>query len=151
MSIHLTIRLLYSAGFFLATTVYAQQADLAEALQDVTVKEETYEQSFTYDEKNNCLLTFTILDDDEGEETVYQVNAADLNEYKVRFDTKGKAIVVEAETRGGKDVVRVLEDSEVKGFDDGLEFYATSIENARDLVKALKGIVTACNGTNKEV
>ena len=143
--------LLFTAGSLATTVLYAQQADFTEALQDVTVKDDTYEQSFSYDDANNCLLSFTILDTDEGEETVYQVNAADLNEYKVRFDTKGKAIVVEAETRGGKDLVRVFEDGQVEGFDDGFELYADGIENARDLVKSLKEIVTNCNGTNKDI
>ena len=134
-----------------APVAYAQSADLAEAVQDVTVKDDTYEQAFSYDEANTCLLTFTVLDTDEGEETVYQVNAADLNEHKVRFDTQSKAIVVEAETRGGKDLVRVLEDGQVDGFDDGFELYADGIENARDIVKALKEIVTGCNGANKNI
>ena len=92
-----------------------------------------------------------MLDTDKGKETVYQVNATDLNQYKVRFNTKGKAVMVEAETRGGKDLVRTFEDSEVKGFDDGFELYATGVENARDLVNALKEMVKTCNDSNKDI
>ena len=151
MLIPLTKNLLPLTVLLLTSTAYAQPTDLTEAVQDVTVKDDTYEQSFAFDDANTCLLTFTVLDTDDGEETVYQVNAADLNEYKVRFSTKSKAVVVEAETRGGRDLVRVFEDSEVKGFEDGFELYAVGIENARDLVKALKGVITECNGANKEI
>ena len=139
------------AGFVTVAPSLAQQADLTEAIQDVLVKDDTYEQSFTYDASNPCLLTFTVLDTDDGEETVYHVNAADLNEHKVRFDTKSKAVMVEAETRGDKDLVRVFEDGEVDGFDDSFEVYAAGIENARIIVKALKEIITSCNATSKEV
>ncbi len=138
-------------GLLVTYSSVAQQADLAEAVQDVLVKDDTYEQSFTYDAANNCLLTFTIVDTDDGEETVYQVNAADLNEHKVRFDTKSNSVMVEAETRGGKDLVRVFEDGEVDGFDESFEIYAAGIENARAIVKALKEIIVSCNSAGKEV
>lgn len=135
----------------IASAAIAQQADLREAIQDVLVKDDTYEQSFTYEASNNCLLTFTVIDTDDGEEMVYQVNAADLNEHKVRFDTKSNAVMVEAETRGGKDLVRVFEDGEVDGFDDNFEVYAAGIENARTVVKALKEIIVNCHRAGKEV
>ena len=148
----MNLRTISAAVFLLRlTTAFAQQADLTEAIQNVQVKDDTYEQYFAYDAGNNCLLTFTILDTDEGEETVYQVNAADLNEHKVRFDTKSKAVMVEAETRGGKDLVRVFEDGEVDGFDDSFEIYAAGIENARTIVKSLKEIIVSCNSAGKEV
>ena len=143
--------LLLLVGLLLNNVAFAQQAALTEAVQNVQVKDDTYEQSFSYDAANDCLLTFTVLDTDKGEEIVYQVNAADLNEHKVRFDTQGKAVVVEAETRGGKDLVRVLEDGEVEGFDDSFELYASDIENARDMVSALKELVTSCHAANQEM
>ncbi|MEQ9443485.1 MAG: hypothetical protein RIG62_30885 [Cyclobacteriaceae bacterium] len=143
--------LLLPIGLLLAQTVWGQHALLTDAVQDVQVKNEIYEQSFSYDAENTCLLTFTVLDTDKGEETVYEVNAADLNEHKVRFDTQGKAVLVEAETRGSKDLVRVIEDGEIKGFDDGFEIYASGIENARNLVTALKEVVKTCNEQNKEI
>ena len=134
--------------------VVAQQEPydaLTEAIQNVQIKDDIYEQSFAYDADNNCLLTFTILDTDKGEETVYQVNASDLNEYKVRFDTKSKSAVVEAETRGGRDLVRVQEDGEVKGYEDKFELYAQDVENARSLVDALKEVIKSCGEQSKEV
>ena len=147
----------YFANFLLfialliAHAVSGQQSNLAEAVQNVQVKDDTYEQSFAYDADNNCLLTFTILDTDKGEETVYQVNASDLNEYKVRFDTKSKSAVVEAKTRGGRDLVRVQEDGEVKGYEDKFELYAQDVENARFLVDALKEVIKSCGEQSKEV
>ena len=138
-------------GLIISHTLVGQQATLVEAVQNVQVKGDTYEQSFSYNTDNPCLLTFTIFDTDRGEETIYEVNATDLNEYKIRFDTQGKAVQVEAETRGSRDLVRVLEDGEVNGYEDGFEIYATGIENARDLVNALKEVVKTCNEQNNQI
>ncbi|MEM8964914.1 MAG: hypothetical protein AAGE93_00740 [Bacteroidota bacterium] len=124
---------------------------LSQAVQDVQVKDDLYEQSFAYAPDNNCLLTFTIFDTDDGEETVYKVNAADLNEHKISFDTRSKEVVIEVEVRGGKDLVQVFEDGEPKAFDDSFEFYASDIENAREVVRAFKEIVQGCGERSREI
>ncbi|MEM6843675.1 MAG: hypothetical protein AAF632_15715 [Bacteroidota bacterium] len=138
----------------LANSVVAQSpawGTLGQAVQDVQIKDDLYEQSFTYTSDNSCLLTFTIFDTDDGEETAYKVNAADLNEHKISFDTRNKEVVIEVEVRGGKDLVQVFEDGEPNDFDDSFEFYALNIENAREIVRAFKEIVQNCGERSQEV
>ncbi|MEM9672150.1 MAG: hypothetical protein AAF992_06115 [Bacteroidota bacterium] len=143
----------YLLGLLLAYPVAAQQAwtTLSQVVQDVQIKDDVYEQSFTYATENNCLLTITIYDTDDGEETTYTVNATDLNDRKIRFDTRSREILVEVETRGGRDLVQVFEDGEAKEFSDGFKFYATDIENAREIVQAFKEVVQSCGQQSNEV
>ncbi|WKN44426.1 hypothetical protein [Tunicatimonas pelagia] len=133
--------------------VLAQPAwnTLSQAVQDVQIKDDMYEQSFSYTSDNACLLTFTVLDTDDGEETTYKVNAADLNEHKIRFDTRSREVVIEVETRGDKELVQVFEDGEAEDFSDNFQFYAVDIENARAIVKAFKEVVQNCGEQSKEI
>jgi hypothetical protein len=134
----------------ISTISYGQT--LEELVQNVPMKKTTKNQSLSYVEGSECLVQFTIYDTDDKEEIVFELNLADLNENTVSFDTKGSEVRVEASTRGKRDLVKVYEDGDVEGFDDEMYIFAAGIEEAREIVYALKEAVEACtkNLTNSD-
>ncbi len=117
---------------------------VAQLVQPVTVKGDVYEQSFSAQEENSCLVRFTAVDAKKGEETVFELNAADLNERAIAFETRKNEVTVKATTQGKRDLIRVYEDGEIDGYQDELSLLATGIEEARNLVEALKDLAGQC-------
>ena len=129
---------------FTSISVLSFGQSLEELVQDVPMKKTTKNQSVSQVEGSECLLRFTIYDTDDKEEIAFEVNLADLNENTVSFDTKGSEVTVEASTRGKRDLIKVYEDGEVEGFDDEMFLYAAGIEEAREIVYAIKEAVENC-------
>ena len=134
--------------FFSASVTIAQS--LESTIKDVQLKKTTKNQSFEYVEGSECLIRFTIFDTDDEEETIFELNLADLNANTVSFDTKGNEVTVEASTRGKRDLIKVYEDGEVEGFDDEMEVYAAGIEEAREIVSALRSAIETCSENSSE-
>ena len=130
--------------FFTGMSVLGFGQSLEELVQDVPMKKTTKNQSVSYVEGSDCLVQFTIYDTDDKEEIIFEMNLADLNENTVSFDTKGSEVTVEAATRGKRDLIKVYEDGEVEGFDDEMYIYAAGIEEAREIVYAMKEAIEAC-------
>lgn len=130
--------------FFTGMSVLGFGQSLEELVQDVPMKKTTKNQSVSYVEGSDCLVQFTIYDTDDKEEIIFELNLADLNENTVSFDTKGSEVTVEAATRGKRDLVKVYEDGDVEGFDDEMYIYAAGIEEAREIVYAMKEAIEAC-------
>jgi hypothetical protein len=108
----------------------------------VTVKDKKteYQQSFSHDPDNELLLTISITDSRKGEQTIMSVNAMDLNPFLVKFKPAKELVEITAGTNGGRDLVKVIEDGEIQNYDDELVFYASGIEEARQLADALKAV-----------
>ncbi len=122
---------------------------LKESIRDVTVDEEVIEQSFT--EKQPCIYTITVNNITDDDSYAYEFNAADLNEYKITFETGKKEVYIEVETKGAKDLIRVYENEKVDGYDKDFKFYARDVEHARELVEKFKALVRNCTGTQKDI
>lgn len=135
-------------------SAYGQATEpVAQLVQPVTVKGDVYDQSFSAQKENTCLVRFTAIDAKKGEETVFELNAADLNERAIAFDTKKNEVIVKATTQGKRDLIRVYEDGQVDGYQDELSVLATGIKEARELVAALKDLAGQCQQqtANEEV
>jgi len=124
----------------------AQSTDqLAQHIQDVTIKGNVYEQALDKQTKNNCLISISVLDTKKGEETIFELNAADLNEHAISFDTRKSSVMVSAQVQGKRNLIRVYEDGEIDGYDDEMTLLAAGIEEARELVDSFKQMVKECN------
>ncbi|SMO55011.1 hypothetical protein SAMN06265379_102415 [Saccharicrinis carchari] len=140
------LRALISACLFLSALVISGQTieDNLQFLKDnigsVQGKKTEYQQTFSYDVNNNLLLSLVIVNTQKGEERTRQVNALDLNPYQIQFDPHKEWVKITAGVYGGKRLVMVKEDGEVKHYDKQLEFYAPGIEQARKLTDALKSV-----------
>ena len=128
---------------------YPEADFLKESIKDVTVDEEAIEQSFT--EKQPCIFTISVNNITDDDSYAYEFNAADLNEYKITFETGKKEVFVEVETKGAKDLIRIYENEKVDGYDKDFKFFARDVEHARELVEKFKALVRNCTGTQKDI
>ncbi|MEM9829606.1 MAG: hypothetical protein AAF944_03160 [Bacteroidota bacterium] len=138
---HFAILLLASV---LVIPAYSQSEEMVKQVQPVTIKKDTYEQSFSSDANNACLVRFTVYNTKKGEETVYEFNAADLNPKTITFDTRKNEVMVEATTDRKRDLIRVYEDGVTEGYQNDVTILALGIQEARDLVSAWKEMVQQC-------
>jgi hypothetical protein len=134
-------------AIFLTGSLFAQSQNLEANLNilkenTVTVKDKKteYQQTFSHDPDNHLLLTISITDSRKGEQTIMSVNAMDLNPFLVKFKPDKELVEITAGTNGGRDLVKVVEDGEIQNYDDELLFYASGIEEARQLTDALKAV-----------
>ena len=134
-------------AIFLIANLLAQDQELEESmdfLKENTVpvkdKRTEYRQTFSYDPENYLLLSISIVDSRKGEEIIMSVNAIDINPFLVKFEPSKEVVEITAGTNGGRDLVKVVEDGEIQNYDDELLFYASGIEEARQLADALKAV-----------
>ncbi len=144
--------LLAISGIIMLTAVNISAQELEENLsilkentETVKSKRTDYQQTFSHDPANHYLLSVSITDTRRGNETVQTVNAIDLNSYLIKFQPKGDLMEITASVNGGKDLVKITENGEIKNYDDEVLFYAPGIEEARKLTDALKKIVEHAN------
>ena len=133
------------AACLLVLPAHAQPSqDVTELVQPVTIKGDVYEQSFSTQPENTCLVRFTVLNTKKGKETVFELNASDLNKRAVSFDTRKNEVTVKAMTQGKRDLIRVYEDGQVEGYQDEVSVLVPGIKEARLLVDALTEMASQC-------
>lgn len=113
-------------------------AFMKDGIRKVTVNEQSYDQSFTFNTDYMPVMKLEVTDVNEGEVIIYELNAADLNPAEIEFDTDDAFVVIEAKTRGGRDLIKVFENGALDGYQDELEFYTEGIEDARKLVETFQ-------------
>ncbi len=135
--------------------VVAQNTDnsldvLKENIGDVTIKDDLYKQSFQI-KNGSCIVSFKIANTDKNDETEYECNLSDLNEFKIELNATKQSLKIECETRGKKDVVRVYENGKIKRYTNSFVFYAKDVDNGKLIVQELKIQVKACNENQKDL
>ena len=111
---------------------------LAEKIGDVSINEEQYAQLFMQDPKSLTGVQLEVGEVHRGTEEMLRWNLADLDPGKVEFDTYGQEVRVELKTRGGEDLVQVLEEDIPVDYVGEVEIQAASIEDAREWVLLFK-------------
>lgn len=111
-------------------------------LTNVPVSNTSYKQSFSYENPDNYIVTFTVTDENKGETESYQVNLIDLNLSKTSFDTSGDVVKIETETSGRLNLVHYQLDGESGKYTNKITLWSSDIENARILVESLKKMIT---------
>lgn len=133
-----------------AQNIASSEAFLIDNIKKVTVDDEVIEQSFEKGDYD-CTYIISINNTSDDDAYAYEFNAADLNEYKVGFDTKKNEIFVNLETKGGKDLIREIENDQVEGYTDEITFHAADLEHARSLTENLKMLVKACSDLQEDI
>ncbi|PHS64895.1 MAG: hypothetical protein COB12_07410 [Flavobacterium sp.] len=72
----------------------------------------------------------------------YQLNLSTLNPNSILFKITGEIFSIELETRRKLKTIKYFEDSEQKAYTNKLTIVCNSVENARDLQKVLKDIIS---------
>ena len=119
---------------------------LIQNIVDVSLNDKTYKQSLFYEEDMPEIITFEMIDLDKDVKSSYELNLKDLNEAKVSFDTRGREVLVEAEIKGKRDLIKSTKDDEDDTFVDKLSIKAQGIEEARIIVYTLKYLVNKLKG-----
>lgn len=111
---------------------------LSENINKISVNETSINQELTYDNIYPSLMKLHLTNESEGETFIYELNASDINATTIQFDTDDEFVFIEIETKGERDLIKVFENGELEGYDNGFVVYADNIENARKLVEVLK-------------
>jgi hypothetical protein len=111
---------------------------LSENINKISVNETAISQEFTHNNTYPSLMKLHITNESEGETYIYELNASDINATTIQFDTDKEFVFLEVETKGERDLIKVFENGELEGYDDGFVVYADNIEDARKLVEVLK-------------
>ncbi|MEM1137144.1 MAG: hypothetical protein AAGI07_15000 [Bacteroidota bacterium] len=123
---------------------YSKQSlleNMVQTIGNVVINDDTYEQQFTFDSKNNNIVSYEINDVSKGETFQYVVNGADFNMHKIDFETKGNQVFVSFETKGSSKLIAYYKNGEQGNYVSGFDIKVASIEEARSLVKLAKGFV----------
>lgn len=138
-----------------ATISYAQEsseplAQLKENILNVSLKGVVYNQSLQ--EKNgSCIVSIKVLNTDKQKEEEYEFNFSDLNEYKVNLNATKRSLKISIETKGGKKIIRVYENGNVKGYANKFDFYAGDVENGKLLVEEIQKQIKPCEDKQKDL
>jgi HSP20 family molecular chaperone IbpA len=111
-----------------------------------------YLQSFSYDGTRNYLVVYNRkYNDSKGNEIVevYSFNLADVDPAEVNLNVSGKDLSVELNTKNNDKYFRIMKDDAVQNYDNDFEIFVSSLEEARDMVQALKFSIPLCKPVYK--
>ncbi|MEM8890783.1 MAG: hypothetical protein AAGD28_22600, partial [Bacteroidota bacterium] len=145
---HLTVLFLL---IFVTLGLSAQEVSehidyLSANLGKIQTKKSEFGQSFGIQdgEDEACMVWYQKTPFGKGDEERFAFNAADLNENRIQFNTRKDLVILTAAAKGKKDLIRTYENGEVTGYTDEVEMYASSVEDARQLVEELKSLAASC-------
>lgn len=106
---------------------------LKDAVTDVVINQDAYEQKFELHPENELIFTYTVNSVSDGKKHDCTVNAGDLGKIPARFDTDKNSVFVELFVTGDRDLVMIKTEGEKTAYDDRLRIRASDIEAARHL------------------
>ncbi|MCB0806240.1 MAG: hypothetical protein KDC05_10615 [Bacteroidales bacterium] len=112
--------------------------NLSQGIKEVKVNDDVFIQSFSFDNQNNYIITFTLSEASGDEVEKYTLNAIDINPHKTEFTTSGNEVLITILTKGKDDLIAYNENGETKNYTNEIELHAASIEEARLLEAQLK-------------
>lgn len=114
---------------------------LESAVGSVVIEDTEYRQRFEVSPDADYRITVSIEEVSDGggiEQNIYELYLADMVPNAVNFDVDGKELSAEIVTRGERDYVKRTEDGEQQNYVDRVSILASSLEDARNLVGALR-------------
>jgi hypothetical protein len=120
---------------------YSEALDFVKAnLGEVKIGGDIYHNSIQYEPSPSGLvdLTVNVTDSDgDSEEVIYSFYLTDMID-KLTLDVSKRDITIQMQTKNKKDFIRETEGEGVSGYDSDLEFHATGIDLARDIINAFE-------------
>lgn len=112
-------------------------------ISDFTSAGDTYQSSLRSQTGDELIYDYILTKKDSkgSSTTVYTFNLADLDPYSVKLDVRGKSIGVQAGTERDQRFVTIMEDGEMKNYDDEIDFMLGDIDSARDLAEVLRLVI----------
>lgn len=115
---------------------------LAEEIGIVQINEDNYEQSIEIVDEETSVVRYTHIfsNSKKSEEVVFEFGIKDLNPKSVVMDTSGKNVQVEMSTKYFEKIIKTYQDGEIKSYGNKITIEASSIENAREIVRLFTAI-----------
>lgn len=133
------------------TDLAALLSFLEKQVGKVKINNEVFEQSFSFDNDNNVIVTFASSDVNKSARESMTLNFGDVNLRRIDFITKGNKVYVEAETTGKKNLIEHVKNGEISGFKNKLSLKANNIEAGRKLAAALVNLKELADQHQKEL
>ena len=112
---------------------------LQKNIKPVTINDDQFDQSFTYDKAKNAIVTFST-NNGRATSVSYNLNFSDIDKNKISLEVRGNALFVEAETKLKKNYVKFSEDGAVKRFVNKVSIRAENIAGGKKLKAALESL-----------
>lgn len=145
LAILLPILLIHN--FLLAQNLAEKLNNIKTAVSQVTVKDVVFDQSLDFLISDGYIITLKITESKRGKSTEYRFNLVDLDQKKIKFDTRKNLAIVDIGTKSDKKVIYNLVDGKVSNYLNKISIKATGVESARNLSDLLK---TATEDAEKE-
>jgi hypothetical protein len=114
-------------------------------IDKVTINTDTYTQSLEKDKTNSCLFTYHFADVSKNNKYDYLFNLKDVDANKIRFDTKGNAVIIDIEIKGKSKLIQVFKDGGADNYVYKIQLKAANIDQGRKLETALRVMTEACS------
>jgi hypothetical protein len=111
--------------------------------EEVNIDGDTYSLDLEYDLFASDIMNLQVTieeADGEREETIYSFYPADMTEAP-QLEVDRDEVIVHLETEGDRDFIRKSSGGVVTGYDSDLEFHASGIDEARNLIGAWEYII----------
>ncbi|MBR9847468.1 MAG: hypothetical protein GYB35_15805, partial [Algicola sp.] len=128
----------------LALTTYEDHLQwLIENVAEVDYLKKQYAQKLSNDNTLNGYAKLEVTENakSKSESKAYEFNFAVLNPNSVDFKIRSDEFYIQVENRRGIKSIKSFEDNIQGNFANSLEFYASSVENGKDIYKVLKAII----------
>lgn len=105
----------------------------------------SYLQKFSFDPAKNYLIDFARkYNDSKGNEVNddYSFNLSDINQGEVNLEVSGKELSIKLNCKEGEKYIGVKTNGEIQNYDNDFEIYVPDLEDARDILQALKYAVS---------
>jgi len=120
---------------------YGEAIDFIKAnLGEVKIGGNIYNHSIDYEDPPSGLVNLTAIETDSdgtSEKVTYSFYLCDMIEKPI-LDVSKREISIQMETKNKKDFILALEDESVSGYESDLEFRASGIDLAREIINALE-------------
>ena len=117
----------------------------------VEVNDNVFEQSFSFQNDNHVIVTFSSSDVGKSTSESMKLNFGDINLRQIDFSTRGNTVYVEAETTGKKNLIEYAKNGKISGFRNKVSLKANNIEDGRKLAAALVNLKELADQHQKEV
>ncbi len=123
---------------------------LKENIGQVIVQSTKYEQSFTFNDEKNYLVTLSVKKIDAkgaSTEETFDFNMLDVNKNKVELKVSGLNLTVTSEIKGSDRYIKHTKNGQIQSYESDFEIQASDIDLARNIINAL---VTATTKSKAE-
>ncbi len=118
---------------------------LSENIPSFRLEDTEYSQSLEKMEDASCKWEFNrTLTDKDSEEEIFQFSLKDIDPQQIDFKISRKELGIYIETNDNEKLIKYFKDGEPDDYQDDFLIYASSIEQARNIIESFKRAIEDC-------